>query len=583
MTWKLLLTAVCGAALLAAASDVQSDTQLRAMVDELARAKTMQLSTLDKPYFVQYTASDSEQAFIRASLGGLLSSSRAHLRQPRLEVRVGDYKFDNTNSIFSGMPALGLLPIDDDYHAIRTELWLSTDGLYKAAVDQITRKRNSLRDVMEPEDTPDLAPAKTVRVIEPPARLNFDQKRWETIIRDVSARFCAHPDIATSSVQLRAVSSTYRLANSEGTALRIPQEFSEIEIRALAIAPDGKHVWNHQFATVPEPSELPNEQQLTKIVDGIASETDALSKAPAAEDYTGPVLFEGEAAPEVMAQILTDAARLERKPVAPQGASNPALGMLESVWIARMGSKVAPEWMTIIDDPSQQKFHGTALAGAYQVDDQGVPAQRVTIVDKGTLKGFLLSREPVGQFNGSNGHGRLPGGFGTEAAVLGNVFVQADQPFSEAQMKTRLVDKVKLAGLKYGIIIRRLDFPSTANFEELQSMARQLEKSGYSRTLNSPILAYRVYPDGHEELVRGARFREFSARDLRDVDAASDKPYVLNYVTNGSSFDLADSGADVTTSSVVCPSLLFESLDLARAEDERGKPPVVPPPPFAGY
>jgi hypothetical protein len=284
----------------------------------------------------------------------------------------------------------------------------------------------------------------------------------------------------------------------------------------------------------------------------------------------------------MMAEVLTDAARMERKPVAPQGANNPALGMLESVWITRIGSKVAPEWMTIIDDPSQQKFHGTALAGAYPVDDEGVPGQRVTIIDKGTLKSFLLSREPVGQFNGSNSHGRLPGAFGAEAAVLGNVFVQADQPFSEAQMKARLIDKVKLAGLKYGIVIRRLDFPSTANFEELQSMARQLEKSGYSRTLNSPILAYRVYPDGHEELVRGARFREFSARDLRDVDAASDKPYVLNYVSNGSSFNLADSASDVTTSSVVCPSLLFESLDLARAEDERGKPPVVPPPPLEG-
>ncbi|HZQ54812.1 MAG TPA: metallopeptidase TldD-related protein [Bryobacteraceae bacterium] len=564
------------------ASDIQNDTQLRAMVDELARAKTIQLSTLEKPYFIQYTSSDSEQAFLRASLGGLLSSSRAHLRQPRLEIRVGDYKFDNTNSIFSGTPSLGLLPIDDDYQAIRTELWLSTDGLYKAALDQITRKRNALRDVMEPENTPDLAPAKPVQVIAPPAQLGFNQKRWETIIRDLSAHFCAHPDIATSSVQVRAVSSTYRLANSEGTVVRIPQEFTELEIRTLAIAPDGKHVWNHQFVTVPDPSELPSEQQLTKIVDGVASETDALSKAPAAEDYTGPVLFEGEAAAQLMAQVLTDAARLERKPVAPQGASNPALGMLESVWITRMGSKVAPEWMTIVDDPRQQKFHGTVLAGAYQVDDQGVPAQRVTIVDKGTLKGFLLSREPVGQFNGSNGHGRLPGGFGAEAAVPGNVFVQADQPFSEAKMKARLIDKIKLAGLKYGLIVRRLDFPSTANFEELQSMARQLEKSGYSRTLNSPILAYRVYPDGHEELVRGARFREFSARDLRDVDAASDKPYVLNYVTNVSSFNLADSGADVTTSSVICPSLLFESLDLARAEDERAKPPMVPPPPLAG-
>jgi hypothetical protein len=132
--------------------------------------------------------------------------------------------------------------------------------------------------------------------------------------------------------------------------------------------------------------------------------------------------------------------------------------------------------------------------------------------------------------------------------------------------------------LKYGIILRRLDFPSTASLEELQSMGRQLQKNGYSRTVMPPLLAYRVYPDGREELVRGLRFKDFSAKDLRDIDAASDHPYVLNYVNNGSSFNMADAGSNITTSSVICPSLLFGSIDLARAEDEAGKLPIVPAP-----
>ncbi len=145
-------------------------------------------------------------------------------------------------------------------------------------------------------------------------------------------------------------------------------------------------------------------------------------------------------------------------------------------------------------------------------------------------------------------------------------------------MKAKLIESVKTAGLKYGVLIRKIDFPSTANFEELQTMARDLQKNGYARTVNTPILVYRVYPDGREELVRAMHFKEFSAKDLRDVKAASDHPYVLNYLNNGSSFDLIDVGSDATTSSVICPSLLFDSVDLGRTEEQAGRPPVVPPP-----
>ncbi|HMJ60331.1 MAG TPA: hypothetical protein VK493_01165, partial [Bryobacteraceae bacterium] len=109
----------------------------------------------------------------------------------------------------------------------------------------------------------------------------------------------------------------------------------------------------------------------------------------------------------------------------------------------------------------------------------------------------------------------------------------------------------------------------------------QLQKSGYARTLNSPLLAYRLYPDGREELVRGLRFRDFSAKELRDVAAASDRPFVLNYINNGSGFNHFDTATDATSSAAVCPSLLFDSIDLARSENEPGKLPSVAAPALA--
>jgi TldD protein len=559
------------------ASDIHKDVQLRAMTDEIARSKTLQLNNLDKPYFIEYTTGDADQLYISASLGGITSSNRLRMRSPRLAVRVGDYKFDNTNSVFSGTPHFGMLPIDDDYLAIRTTFWMATDTLYKASADQITRKRNALREIADPDKTPDLAPAKPVQILQSPATLTIDAQHWEDLLRRVSSRFVSFPSVMDSSVRLRAIASTYRLVNTEGTVIRVPQNLDDIGIRASALATDGSRVWNHAFFTVLQPSQFPNADQVDKLAQTVATETDALTKAPLITDYSGPVLFEQEAAAQMMAAMMADAGRLHRRPLAPPGGSNRG-EVLESVWAARVGAKVVPDWLTISDNPLLEQFNGVPLAGHYQVDDEGVPAEQVMLVDKGTLKGFLASREPVRDFNASNGHGRLPDGFGAEAPVIGNLFVQASQTVSEKEMRAKLLEKAKAAGLKYGIILRRLDFPSTASISELQSLGRQLQKGGFARTLNPPLLAYRLYPDGHEELIRGVRFREFSAKDLRDIALASDQPYVFNYVNNGSSFNYADASPEATTSTVICPSLLFDSIDLARAEDEPGKLPVVPPP-----
>lgn len=567
-----------GAFAAADSSSTQSDDLLRAMSDELQHSRAIKLNDLGAPYFLQYASDEATQMSVSASLGGLIRSTLLRLRRPILAVRVGSYAFDNTNSIYSGTPNFGLLPLDDNSLAIRTTYWHATDVLYKDGTGDITAKRNALREISDPDKTPDLAPAAPVHEVEPIVLPSFDQHAWDTLMRDVSRRFASHPEVMNSSVQMQAIASTYRLVNTEGTVLRIPENLNEIQIRASSKAPDGQRVWDSRFLTIPKLKQFPGRAQLEQIADNVASQTRGLAKAPLAEDYAGPVLFEREAAAQMIAQVMTDTITLNRKPVAPAGSNARGVQMLDSVWTARVGSKVMPDWISVFDDPLQQTVGDVPLAGHYRVDDEGVPAQRVQLVDKGTFKGFLLSRLPIRNFRGSNGHGRLPGRFGSESAEVGNLFVHASQSSSDADLKNQLIAKVKTAGLRYGLILRRLDFPSTATFGELQSMAQQLQKTGSARTLNQPLLAFRVYPDGREELVRGLRFREFSAKDLRDIEAAGNNPYVLNYVNNGSGLNLADARAEITSSTVVCPSLLFASIELAREENEVATPPIVPPP-----
>jgi hypothetical protein len=557
--------------------EVGRDVVLRAMTDELARAKTLQLNSLDKPYFITYASDDPEEVIIAASLGGLLTSHRDHNRRVIVRVRVGDSKFDNTDSIFSIEPGGAVLPVDDNYHVIRDQLWLNTDRFYKVAIKEIADKRTTLREISDPDKTADLSPANPVQVIQPAPTLKMDQKHWEQLIQSLSGEFAAYPEVISSMVRIRAISSTFRLVDTDGSVVRVPEEFTQIGIRARALAPDGSQVWNHRFLTALHPSELPSDQELKKTVDAIASETAALAKAPIAEDYSGPVLFEREAAAQLMAEVLADASRLERRPITPPEYAN-RIRILDSVWQSRQGSKVGPDWLTVFDDPAQTRAEGVVLAGQYDVDEEGVPAKRVVLVQNGTLKDFISTRQPGREGQTSNGHARLPGQFGAELATFGNLFVQAEGGVSDAQLKAKLLENVKSSNLKYGLIIRRLDFPATAGVDDLRNMMTQLQKTGVTRTLTAPLVTYKVYPDGHEELVRGLRFKEFSAKDLRDMEAASDHPYVLNYANNGTSIDYADSGAGVTTSSVVCPSLLFYTVDLDRALDEAGKPPEVPPP-----
>src|SRR5947209_11852129 len=210
------LRAVVGVLILSAVlfgADPKGDAQLRAMVDELARAKTLHLNDLDKPYFVSYASNDTEQVSLSSSLGGLVTYNSIHLRQPRIQVRVGKYDFDNSNSVFSRPARLPMLSLDDDYQVLRSQLWLSTDALYKAAADQIARKRAALHEISQVDDTPDFAPAPAIEILQPPATLKFDYHVWEARARKVSAAFLQHPAITASQVNVLAVGSTYRLAN----------------------------------------------------------------------------------------------------------------------------------------------------------------------------------------------------------------------------------------------------------------------------------------------------------------------------------------------------------------------------------
>jgi hypothetical protein len=563
-----------------APSGQQNDALLRAMKDELKRSSELIRLGLQPPYYMEYRAEDTISHGMSASLGALLESGDSAYRIPTVRIRVGNYDFDNTNHVYSEAYVGSRydperLPLDDSYIAFREVYWLATDRAFKTAEDAIARKKSSLKNMSLPDALPDFSKAPPAQLILPIERKPVALETWKKEIVKLSGVFAAYPQVLSSGVDMQTSQSTNYVVNTEGTTLRLPEDLAYVRVVANGLAADGTTVRDAEVVQAFEADDLPGDPDLMRATKDVADHVAALVQAPPGESYDGPVLFEAEASAQLFGQLLADNLKLERKPVADPGRVPP---IVPSELENRVGSRILPDWMDVVDDSTQTKFAGRTLLGHYLYDIEGVAPQPVTLVDKGVLKTFLLTRTPVlKDYPGSNGHARLSGSFGDQSAGFGNLFVRASQTTPAAGMKQKLMDLCKERNKPYGILIRKLDFPSSASTEELR---RLVQASGGSHAITAPLLAYKVYPDGREELVRSLVFHGVSTRSFKDIVAASDENYVFDLIDSDAIFARMGAGSYITTASVIAPAVLFEEMELAPVEEEKPQPPIVPPPPL---
>lgn len=561
-----------------AQSPSSSDAVLQAMRDEIQRAKSLTIPGLNEPpYFVQYTLDQEENFSVSANLGGLVTRRRQFFRQPDVRVRVGSYKFDNTNFAGGGFGGsrydLERFPIEDNYALLRRYFWLETDSAYKSAVEAMSRKRAALRNITQTEQIDDLGPAAPMHYLREIPKLAIDEDAWSNRVRALSAIFEKYPDLRTSGVELSSTAGGAYVVNSEGTEVRYPETVTTLQAAASAQAADGMSVRDLiEFHSL-DPAHMPADAEMERAVTKLAENVVALAHAPKGEDYDGPILFEGEAGPQVFAEVLGRNLTVSRRPVADGGrGGNFQPGEFEG----RVNSRILPPTLTVVDDPTQKEWRGRPLFGSYAVDREGVEAKPLTLVEKGELKNYLLTRQPVKGYTASNGRARLPGAFGAGTATMSNMFVTSSETVPAPDLKKRLIEMFQQRNKPYGIIIRRLDFPSSASIDEYRRIVTASQSSGPPASV--PILAYKVYPDGHEELIRGMRFRGFTGKSLRDISVVGDDSHTLEYMENGAPMAILGAGSFTAEVSVIAPSIIIDDLELRPAEEEMPKLPVVPPP-----
>ena len=579
LSFLLLFT---GATLAAQIPD--DDVILRAMRDELDRSRQLRVVAGggdDVPYFISYSLSDSENFQVNASLGATLSIGHSHSRTPVIEVRVGGYDFDNTGHVYSGIYTGsrfdGEWPLDDHYPTLRDCLWLATDRAYKTALESMARKRAALNSANAPTDKlADFSHADPVKNIGKVTHNKIDEAAWQSRVVKLSAVFNAYPEVLSSGVEFEGIDGTTWLMNNEGTVLRYPDKVDFLFAKAEGQAPDGMVVRDAAMFQALDIDKMPAEADARKAFTTVAENIRTLTKAPIGAAFSGPVLFEPQAAAQLFAQLLGDNLHVPRKPLAEPGR---AVNFLPSELETKVGSRILPDWIDVVDDPTQSSWNGKPLAGYEQFDMEGVAEKTVSVVEKGVLKNFVTTRQPLKNFPESNGHARLPGGYGSYSAAITNLFVKANQTASLADLKKKLIDLCSQSGKPYGMLVRKLDFPFSAGAGELRLLAAAGSQSGGSaRPVSPPLLVYRVYPDGREELVRGLRFRGVSTRSLRDILAASQETALFDYVNNAAPLALLGAGGYLAPTAVVSPGILFEEMEFEVPQDQLPKRPIVPPP-----
>lgn len=586
----LLTAALCAFAVAPANAQAQDDVLGRAMRDELARSKEkLRLAQLERPYFVAYRVHEAQGLHVSASCGSLLGSSESHARTLSVELRVGDYAFDNTNffaasGFWIGFSrswfGLGQLPLDDNYIEIRRQIWLATDAAYKQALEDLAGKRAALKNKTRTENLADFSEEDPTQTTDENPAVQLKRSDAEALVRDLSKLLSEMPNIYASTVSFGVSNGRTRYVNSEGSSYTDSRPLIALTANASTQATDGMPLGDSVEFYAMSFDSFPARDQLATQIQGMGVRLESLRKAPLLGRYNGPVLFEGRAAAELFSKEFAPALVAQRKPV----SGNPEMEAVferfsqqgESPFADKIGARVLPDFLSVVDNPTILQYGKNRLLGSYKVDDDGVRARETHLVENGILKTFLTTRTPVEGATHSTGNRRGAG------AAPSNLFVEVRKGPSESELREQLVALVKKRGLEYGIVVRKIGGEPGATMEE-QAMAVFKAMTGQAAGGKSILVAYKIYLDGREEFIRGAHLSGIRAESFKEIVAASKAATVYNTIqlplrSSAMISSLAEEGMSMPIVSYVVPSLLFDDLTLTKPSGEMPKPPFSKPP-----
>jgi hypothetical protein len=463
------------------------------------------------------------------------------------------------------------LPIELDYNALRRELWLATDAAYKQVAETYTKKQTTLKSRLRKDTTHDFLRVEPEKIYFKEKYPRFNTGYFEDLTKQLSDIFTNYKQIDIATVGIEYLPSTIYYVNSEGMGYIKNDLYTGLEVVAATQAEDGMPLANYYTAFSGNPDDLPGKDSLLSATKQVADMLVRLKNAPALDDaYSGPVIFDGQAAAQIFAQVFVPNFTTQRTQLTENGVQdNDRFTAFQN----KIGGRVLPEFFDVHAKPSLKYYDKTELMGTYQVDDDGINPEDILLVEKGYLRNLLSSRVPTKRVRKSNGHQR--GG----APMYSNIFISSDKEHSRSysELKKQLLKLVNDRELPYGIIIRKI-MNQNIMFTTLFRLTKGLFMGGQIRRSLPAIEVYRIYPNGREELIRGCEAKGFTHQSFKDIINAGNSPYVLNLLAPAVTSPFISGGSQYIMASVISTDVLFEDGEIKSVEQDFPKPPLLPSP-----
>ena len=541
----MILASLLAAAVLARPAAAAPDEALeRAVQTELSRAKK-ELKDDGYPgiYYAALNVSDLDDWDRWSAMGAPRAEAEMRQRIILPDVRVGGPELDNhpdaPRGDYFGTP----VSLADDEFALRHSLWRVFDAAYKTATADFLRKQERIVSQGKADyDTDDLAAEPPIASTAARPASPWDLDRLRRLEDALSEPFRRAPSLlyAESHASLRRLWTRRR--DTEGGRVDKADDTAKIEIEAAALSPDGLRETVSRDWSAREPEALPSETEVRRAGRELLADLQELRVAVTTSPFSAPALLD----PSVSAALVFALGQR----LSGEEQRNPAGAQ---TFRGRAGSRVLSETLTLADDPTQSSFRGRPLFGHYAFDDEGVPARRVVLIERGVLKGFLLSRYPVKGFPRSNGHARAPLGL-IPIGAPGSLFLTSSEPQPVEKLLARLREECRSQKKPFGLWVR-----------DLRAAVQQQGGGGQG----SIRFTARV------DLVSAESGKTVRVRDMDLVGT----PLVMaeSLLAAGDDADAAD--INVTApASVIAPSLLLSEAELQRSETKPEKAPILPPP-----
>lgn len=527
------------------------DFMLNTLKDELNYQTEKLKSEKNPPYFIQLNVSDINAYEIKCSFGSLNASINNHFRLFIPNIRIGDYKRDNThtkdNNIYgqsflsNGIPET--ISVEDSIYSISKIIRNSIKKNYDSVLEIYKINNKNTNEESNVSTRNDFSKESANIYYENPViDSTFDVKKWETKLKEISDIFKNESYLESADVEFTFSNSRNYILNNEGSSI-VQNVLRTQLIFVLTVKCDDKSlapIIKPIYAFTPK--DLPSTEELKTIAKELIVLAQKLKTANSVDAYSGPCILSPSAAGVFFHEIFghrVEGHRLNSKTDA-------------QTFKERIGDNILPDFLSINFDPTIVKFNNIDLFGNYKYDDQAVLSKKVEIVKNGKLVNFLMCRTPIDSIPNSNGHGR--NSFGAPVvARQSNMFVESEKKLNDEQLKDQLRKICKKKKLEYGFYFKEVTGGFTTSSVFTPNVFNVV-----------PTEVYKIYVDGSkDELVKGVSLIGTPLNMFSEIINTGSEYSVFN------GFCFAESGA--VPVSTISPAILVNKIETQKMFELKNK------------